>query len=89
MSLPLQRLVRIDARQLSGEHSRQGAGQIQTIGHYPTGALTHFDPGLTVNATGARYSPRAAEKMLGDPRSVALGSREERQIRNLALGRKP
>jgi hypothetical protein len=39
--------VRLDARQLSGEHSRQGAGQIQTIGHYPTGALTHFGPGLT------------------------------------------
>ena len=34
-------------RQLSGEHARQGAGQIQPTGENYAGALTLFAPGLT------------------------------------------
>jgi hypothetical protein len=39
--------VRLAARQLCGEHTRQGAGQNQAIGQYPTGELPLFAPGLT------------------------------------------
>ena len=39
--------MRLVARQLCGEHTRQGAPQTRTIGHYSAGALTLFAPGLT------------------------------------------
>jgi hypothetical protein len=43
------RPVRLAARLLSGEHARQGAGQIRTTGDHSAGALTHFAPGLTAD----------------------------------------
>jgi len=54
------RPVRLVARQLCGEHTRQGARQARTIGHYPAGALALFGPGLTDHPDTVRGSPGTA-----------------------------
>ena len=44
--------VCLDARQLCGEHTRQGTCQTQEIGQDPAGALALFGPGLTRRQEG-------------------------------------
>jgi hypothetical protein len=39
--------VRLDARQLSGEHARQGASHVTATGDYYSGKMTLLAPGLT------------------------------------------